>query len=226
MSHWSLLAQFPTSPRCWRFVFMRNTAHPLQFSFIEITQQHHTLHAELRFYPESFCCNKWFVCVRFLERRKRINATTFINGADAATAHYFWAASFNMCVVWIGTAFMLFCATMVGSLLKGRRYGCTKGSVCVCAKVLHFPPSPFLFWELHNFWFSKATTLLLLLTTHILAHRHSWQHGCRLLWSRGCPLIYHHGDISQRVSLKYSSDPLNGKCGLNETLLFLAIIVE
>ena len=155
MSHWSLLAQFPTSPRCWRFVFMRNTAHPLQFSFIEITQQHHTLHAELRFYPESFCCNKWFVCVRFLERRKRINANTFINGADAAAAHYFWAASFNMCVVWIGTAFMLFCATMVGSLLKGRRYGHTIGSACVCAKVIHFSPSPFFFGSCTTFGFQK-----------------------------------------------------------------------
>ena len=36
---------------------------------------------------------------------------------------------------------MLFCATMVGSLLKGRRYGRTIGSACVCAKVIHFPPS-------------------------------------------------------------------------------------
>ena len=95
--------------------------------------------------------------------------------------------------------------------------------VCV-RKSITFSPSPFLFWELHNLWFSKATTLLLLLTTHILAHRHSWQHGCRLLWSRGCPMIYHQGDISQRVSLKYSSDPLNGKCGLNDIWENIAIL--
>ena len=96
------------------------------------------------------------MCVRFLERRKRINATTFINGADAAAAHYFWAASFNMCVVWIGTAFMLFCATMVGSLLKGRRYGCTKGSVCVCAQKYYiFPPPPFFFGSCTTFGFQK-----------------------------------------------------------------------
>ena len=39
---------------------------------------------------------------------------------------------------------MLFCATMVGSLLKGRRYGCTKGSV-VCVQKYYIFPLPLSF---------------------------------------------------------------------------------
>ena len=91
-------------------------------------------------------------------------------------------------------------------------YECARVSVCVCAYYIF--PLPLSFLGVAQLLVFKSYNIAAAYILYVFWHTGILDGMVVGFYGLG---LYNQGDISQRVSPKYSSDPLNGKCGLNYT---------